>query len=53
MQFCVNDYGISARSVFKIPKLKFAQELEVLIIKNIIEKCGGNPNKIDDILNTS
>ena len=37
---------------YKIPKLKFAQELEVLIIKDIVEKCGGNPNKVDDILNT-
>ena len=36
----------------KIPKLKFAQELEVLIIKDIVEKCGGNPNKVDDILNS-
>jgi hypothetical protein len=34
-------------------KLKFAQELEVLIIKDIVEKCGGNPDKVDDILNTS
>lgn len=38
---------------YKIPKLKFAQELEVLIIKDIVEKCGGNPDKINDILNTS
>jgi hypothetical protein len=38
---------------YKIPKLKFAQELEVLIIKDIVEKCGGNPDKVDDILNTS
>jgi IS4 transposase len=37
----------------KIPKLKSAQELEVLIIKDIVEKCGGNPDKVDDILNTS
>lgn len=36
---------------YKIPKLKFAQELEVLIIKGIVEKCGGNPNKVDGILN--
>jgi hypothetical protein len=36
---------------YKIPKLKFAQELEVLIIKDIVEKCGGNPNKVDGILN--
>ena len=37
---------------YKIPKLKFAQELEVIIIKDIVEKCGGNPNKVDEILNT-
>jgi hypothetical protein len=36
---------------YKIPKLKFAQELEVLIIKDIVEKCGGNPNKVNEILN--
>ncbi len=36
---------------YKIPKLKFAQELEVLIIKDIVEKCGGNPNKVDAFLN--
>lgn len=35
----------------KIPKLKFAQELEILIIKDIVEKCGGDPNKINTILN--
>ncbi len=35
---------------YKIPKLKFANELEVLIIKDIVEKCGGNPNHIDNIL---
>ena len=38
---------------YKIPKLKFAQELEVLIIKDIVEKCGGNPNTVDGILNSS
>ncbi len=37
---------------YKIPKLKFAQELEVLIIKDIVEKCGGNPNKVNEILNS-
>lgn len=36
---------------YKIPKLKFAQELEVLIIKDIVKKCGGNPNKVDRLLN--
>jgi hypothetical protein len=37
---------------YKIPKLKFAQELEVLIIKDIVEKCGGDPNKVNDIINS-
>lgn len=37
---------------YKIPKLKFAQELEVLIIKGIVQKCGGNPDKVNEILNT-
>jgi len=36
---------------YKIPKLKFVQELEVLIIKDIVEKCGGNPDKVNGILN--
>jgi hypothetical protein len=31
--------------------LKFAQELEVLIIKDIVEKCGGDPSKVNTILN--
>lgn len=37
---------------YKIPKLKFAQELEILIIKDIVKKCGGDPDKINQILNT-
>ncbi|WP_235819431.1 transposase [Flavobacterium oreochromis] len=36
---------------YKIPKLKFANELEVLIMKDIVLKCGGNPDKINDIMN--
>nr|WP_315258551.1 IS4 family transposase [uncultured Flavobacterium sp.] len=36
---------------YKIAKLKFAQELEVLIIKDVVEKCGGDPNKVNTILN--
>ncbi|WP_269235201.1 hypothetical protein [Flavobacterium flavigenum] len=36
---------------YKIAKLKFAQELKVLIIKDIVEKCGGDPNKVNTILN--
>ena len=35
---------------YKIPKLKFVNELEVLIVKDIVEKCGGNPHQVDDIL---
>ncbi len=35
---------------YKIPKLKFANELEVLIMKDIILKCGGNPEKNNLIL---
>jgi IS4 transposase len=37
---------------YKIPKQKFANELEVLIIKDIVLKCGGNPDKINEIMNT-
>ncbi|MCH4831171.1 transposase [Flavobacterium columnare] len=36
---------------YKIPKLKFAQELEVLIIKDIVKRCGGDPNGVNKILN--
>ena len=35
---------------YKIPKMKFAQELEVLIIKDIVSKCGGNPNLVNKIM---
>lgn len=35
---------------YKIPKIKFANELEVLIMKDIILKCGGNPDKINEIM---
>ena len=38
---------------YKIPKLKFANELEVLIIKDIVLKCGGNPDKINEIMNST
>lgn len=37
---------------YKIPKLKFTQEQEILIIKDIVKRCGGNPDKINQILNT-
>ena len=35
---------------FKIPKLKFAHELETEIIKQLICICGGDPEKIKHIL---
>ncbi len=28
---------------YKIPKLKLPQELEVLLIKDIVSRCGGDP----------
>lgn len=37
---------------YKIPKLKFANELEILIIKDIVLKCGGNPDKVNEIMNS-
>lgn len=37
---------------YKIPKLRFAHELETLIMKDIVIKCGGNPDKIDEIMNS-
>lgn len=35
---------------FKIVKQEFAQELEREIVKDLILICGGNPNKLDDML---
>jgi len=35
---------------YKIPKMKFAQELEVLIIKDIVSRCGGNPDLVNKIM---
>lgn len=35
---------------YKIPKLMFAQELEMLIIKDIVAICGGDPNKVNYLL---
>jgi hypothetical protein len=35
---------------YKIPKLKFAAELEVEIVKGIVVLCGGSTNKVDEIL---
>lgn len=36
-------------SGFKIAKLKLALELESLLIKEIVEICGGDPNKVDTV----
>jgi hypothetical protein len=40
---------------YKIPKLKFSNELETEIVKTIVILCGGNPEKLNEILvsNTS
>lgn len=40
---------------YKIPKLKFSNELENEIVKELIRLCGGNPEKLNEILlcNTS
>lgn len=40
---------------FKIPKLKFSNEIENEIVKELIRLCGGNPEKLNEILlyNTS
>jgi hypothetical protein len=35
---------------YKIPKLKFCNELENEIIKELIKACGGNPDKLNEIL---
>lgn len=42
-------------SGYKIPKLKFEAALEIEIVKGIVELCGGNPEKVNEILlcNTS
>ncbi|MCC6584229.1 MAG: IS4 family transposase [Chitinophagales bacterium] len=40
-------------SGFKIPKLKFANELEAEIIKEIIILCGGQPSKMKHLFNDS
>lgn len=46
---------ISKLDGYKIPKLKFAGDLEIEIVKGIVEMCGGDPNKVNEILlcNTS
>lgn len=40
---------------YKIPKMKFANELDVEIVKQLITMCGGNPEKLNEFLlcNTS
>jgi hypothetical protein len=37
-------------SGYKIPKQKFNNELEIEITKGIITLCGGNPNRLNEIL---
>lgn len=37
-------------SGYKIPRQKLAEELEKEITKHIIVLCGGNPDKLDDLL---
>ena len=37
-------------SGFKIPKLKFSNELESELVKELIRLCGGNPEKLNEIL---
>jgi hypothetical protein len=40
---------------YKIPKLKFSSELENEIVKELVRLCGGNPEKLNELLlsNTS
>jgi IS4 transposase len=38
---------------YKIPKLKFGNELEAQIIKDIVIRCGGNPAKMAYLFNDS
>lgn len=38
---------------YKIPKLKFAQELESAIIKEIVVLCGGQPSKMSHLFSDS
>ena len=37
-------------SGFKIPKLKFSNELESELVKELIRLCGGNPEKLNEII---
>lgn len=38
---------------YKIPKLRFANQLEELIIRDIVILCGGNPDKIKEFYNST
>ncbi len=40
----------NALSGYKIPKQKLAEELEKEVTKHIIVLCGGDPDKLDDLL---
>ena len=44
------EYGLSG---YKIAKQQFAQELEMEIIKQLIQMCGGNPDLLNDILSSN
>ncbi len=35
---------------FKIVKQKFTQQLERLLVKDLVQMCGGNPNLVDKLL---
>ncbi len=43
---------INNLSGYKIPKLKFSSELEFEIVKQLIILCGGNPDKLNEILSS-
>ncbi|MGE0020963.1 MAG: hypothetical protein AB7S72_14920, partial [Draconibacterium sp.] len=38
---------------YKIPKIKFANQLETLLIEDIVLLCGGNPLLIKTLYNSS
>jgi len=44
------EYGLSG---YKIAKQQFAQELEMTIIKELIQLCGGNPQLLNEILSNN
>ena len=41
---------LNALSGYKIPKQKLANELETQILKHLITLCGGNPQRLNEIL---